>query len=275
VPPALEFPVLRLVFLASRYSAVTEDQGSSTFFLAFVEPHVDVTVEGARGSHLKLRGPADPVNSILMCVPLVQHYHVIVLEDYIFRVLLSASACDEGLILLGSTLAHLLSLGLSSFLHIFLGGMERFLLLQLVEKYSDVPSLHVAKLVTSPYNSLLRVIVNSSDREVSVLRSLVLGKADSHSINRSLTSLVRNLLFNIQFSLSAEESVFDIARRNSVEIKEALNISGDYAVAVFEKFTDQHVGWLLIRREESAFYLMTSVIPQHNGPIFRGRSTRT
>lgn len=253
MPPALEFPVLRLVFLASRYSAVTEDQGSSTFFLAFVEPHVDVTVEGARGSHLKLRGPADPVNSVLMCVPLVQHYHVIFLEDYIFRVLLSAGACDEGLILLWSTLAHLLSLGLSSFLHVFLGGMERLLLLQFVQKYSDVPSLHVAELVTSPYNSLLRVIVNSSDREVSVLRSLVLGKADSHSINRSLTSLVRNLLFHIQFSLSAEESVFDIARRNCVEIKKALNIGCDYAVGVLDELADEHAGQVRVIGQKSAF----------------------
>lgn len=72
VPSASVLPVLRLVLLPSRDSAVAEDERASTLLLRVIEPHVDVAIEGARSSYLKFRSPAHPVDGILMRVPLVQ-----------------------------------------------------------------------------------------------------------------------------------------------------------------------------------------------------------
>jgi hypothetical protein len=122
VPPASVFPVLGLVFGSDRYCTVTKDERSSTLLLTFVEPHVHIAVERTGGGDLELGSPADPVDSVLMGVPLVEHSHVIFLEHDVFSILLSTGSSDEGLgCLVGSALAHLLLLGLKGLFHLFLG----------------------------------------------------------------------------------------------------------------------------------------------------------
>lgn len=115
VPPSSVFHVLGLVFLPNRYGTVTKDEGTSTLVLAVVEPHVDIAVERARGSDLEFRRPADPVNSVLMGTPLVEHFHVTFLElDFLFVLHLDTSSSYKRIFLLfGRKLtAHLLLLGL-------------------------------------------------------------------------------------------------------------------------------------------------------------------
>ena len=134
-----------------------------------------------------------------MGMPLVQHSHVFVFENNIFSVLLSASSRNESLrCFVGSTLAHLLLLGLQSFFHIFLGSVKHLFFSKLVKQVSNVPSLHVAKFISSPDNPFFRVVVNCSNGEVSTFRSLGLGKANSLSGRVELSSrLVGDLLLLI------------------------------------------------------------------------------
>jgi len=229
--------------------------------LAVIEPHVDVTVEGAGGAHLEFRRPAYPVDGVLVGMPLVQHLHIIVLKHDVFSTLLSSSAGNESLLhLASSTLTHLLCLCLKCLLHVFFGGMQHLFLSKLIEKVSNIPSLHVTQLVTSPDNSFLWIVVNGSDGEVSHLRGLRLREANLNTINSGLSTLMRDLLLNIQFSLSAEQSVFNITRRNCVEVKVAFNISSDYAVSALDKLADEHRGELRVIRDQGAFKLVVGVI---------------
>jgi len=134
VPPSSVFHELRLVFLPNRYGTVSKNQGSSTFVLAIVEPHVDIAVERTRGSDLQFRRPADPVNGVLMRTPLVQHFHIVVLENDVFSLLLLSSFRYEGSLGFGSSLTtHLLLLSLVGFLLFFLGGVKQLFLRKLVE----------------------------------------------------------------------------------------------------------------------------------------------
>lgn len=177
VPPASVFPVLGLLFLPGRYGTVTEDERPSTFLLAVVEPHVYIAVKRAGGGDLEFRSPAHPVDRVLMGVPLVQHLHITFSKNDIFSVFLSSSTGNEGVVagLVDGGLAHLLLLSLKGLLHVFLGRVEHLFLLEFVKERADIPSLHVTELITSPDDPFLGVIVDGSDREVSVLRGLGLG----------------------------------------------------------------------------------------------------
>jgi len=237
MPPVPELSEFRGVLLAGRHSPVPKDKGPGPLGLRVSKPHVNITVERAGGSHLEIRRPADPVDSISVGLPLVDSDHICRLEDNLILGFLIVGTRDEGPL---GRLTHLLLLGNGFLLELLCIVMTTLFLLKLAQELSNIPLLHVAEFVTRPEHLLFVVVINSTDREVDDLPGWL--------------SLCHSDLFILIYLADAsQKGILDIAGRHSIKVQESIHIGRYNTVCFFKEFTDHNAWWIRFVRCQSSF----------------------